>query len=326
MASSWLPLEGPLIEIEEQIAELQRLTERRGIDKSDQIAALQRRHAELTERIFSNLSAWDRTLMARHPKRPYMLDYIPLIFSEFIELHGDRRFGDDAAIVAGLARLDGRTVALVGHQKGRDIKERQFRNFGSARPEGYRKAVRVVKMAEKFGFPVVSLVDTPAAECRVEAEERGICEAIASSMMTMSQLAVPIVVVVIGEGGSGGAIALAVGDWVAMLEHAIYSVIPPEGCAAILSTFGRTASRAAEAAEVLRLTADAIFELGVIDEIIEEPLGGAHRDLEATAQRIKSSILRSLEGLSHLTPAELIDRRYRKFRRMGQVTEPQPTE
>lgn len=326
MSSQWSPLEGPLIEIEEQIAELERLTERRGIDKSAQIAVLKRRHAELTERIFAELSAWDKTIMARHPRRPYTLDYVPLLFSEFIELHGDRRFGDDPAIIAGLARLDGRAVALIGHQKGRDIKERQFRNFGSARPEGYRKAMRIMKMAEKFGFPVVSLVDTPAAECRVEAEERGICEAIASSMMTMSQLTVPVVVVIIGEGGSGGAIALAVGDWVAMLEHAIYSVIPPEGCAAILTTFGRDASRASEAAEALRLTAEATFQLGVIDEVIEEPLGGAHRDPGAAAQGIKSSILRSLEGLSHLTPAALVDRRYRKFRRLGQVREPEPTE
>jgi acetyl-CoA carboxylase carboxyl transferase subunit alpha len=322
MASQWSPLEGPLIEIEERIAELERLTERRGIDKSAEIAALRRRHAELTERIFSNLTPWDRTLMARHPRRPYTLDYLSLMFSEFIELHGDRRFGDDPAMVAGLARLDGRTVAVVGHQKGRDIKERQFRNFGSARPEGYRKAGRIMRMAEKFGFPVISLVDTPAAECRVEAEERGICESIASSMMLMSQLAVPIVVVIIGEGGSGGAIALAVGDWIAMLEYSIYSVIPPEGCAAILSTFGRDASRAPEAAQALRLTADSTFELGVVDEVIEEPVGGAHRDPAATAQRIKSSVLRSLEGLSHLSPAELIDRRYRKFRRMGQLSEP----
>ena len=311
-----------MLELEERISELERFTAAEGIDKSAEISALRARHAALLEQIFSNLSPWDKTLLARHPSRPYMLDYLPLIFEEFQELHGDRRFGDDPAVVAGLARLDDRTVAIVGHQKGRDTKERQFRNFGSARPDGYRKAVRIMRMAEKFGHPVISFVDTPAADPRVESESRGICEAIASSMREMAGLTVPIVVVIIGEGGSGGAIGLAVGDWVCMLEHSIYSVIPPESCASILSTFGQDKARGAEAAEALRLSAEDTYRLRVVDEIIAEPRGGAHRDPTATAERIKASIQRALEGLSHLGAVELVEQRYRKFRALGDFQEP----
>jgi len=260
-------------------------------------------------------------MMARHPNRPYTLDYVKIIFDDFIELHGDRRFGDDPAIVAGMARFDGQTVMVIGHQKGRDVKERQFRNFGSARPEGYRKAMRVMELAERRGVPVISFVDTPAAEARLEAEERGISESIATSMALMSRLRVPIYVVVIGEGGSGGAIGIAVGDHITMLEHSIYSVIPPEGCAAILETFGRDGSRGYEAAEALKLTAEDNLRLGTIDEVITEPLGGAHRNLQETAMLIKGSIQAVLPGLQALPVEQLVMRRYEKFRRIGQFGE-----
>ena len=319
--SRWLPFEKPLQEIEEQIKLLEEYTASHGIDRSDKIKEMRVRHTELSQQIFSNLSAWDKTLMARHPNRPYTLDYLKLIFDDFIELHGDRRFGDDPAIVAGVARLDGQTVMVVGHQKGRDVKERQFRNFGSARPEGYRKAMRVIELAEQSGVPVISFVDTPAAEARPDAEERGISEAIAASMALMSRLRTPIFVVVIGEGGSGGAIGIAVGDHIAMLEHSIYSVIPPEGCAAILDTFGRDGSRGHEAAQALKLTAQDNLRLGIIDEVIPEPIGGAHRNLVGTAELVKASIQAVLPGLQALPVAALLDRRYAKFRRIGEFHE-----
>lgn len=319
--SRWLPFEKPLQEIEEQIKLLEEYTASHGIDRSEKINELRARHAELSQQIFSNLSPWDKTLMARHPNRPYTLDYVKIIFEDFIELHGDRRFGDDPAIVAGVARMDGQTMMVIGHQKGRDVKERQFRNFGSARPEGYRKAMRVMELAEQSRVPVISFVDTPAAEARPDAEERGISEAIASSMALMSRLRTPIFVVVIGEGGSGGAIGIAVGDHIAMLEHAIYSVIPPEGCAAILDTFGRDGSRGHEAAQALKLTAQDNLRLGIIDEVIPEPIGGAHRNLIATAELIKGSIKAVIPGLQIMPVEELLERRYAKFRRIGQFHE-----
>ena len=319
--SRWLPFEKPLQEIEEQIKQLEEYTASHGIDRSAKIAQMRAEHTTLSQQIFSNLSAWDNTLMARHPNRPYTLDYINVIFDDFIELHGDRRFGDDPAIVAGVARLDGQTVMVVGHQKGRDVKERQFRNFGSARPEGYRKAMRVMELAERQQIPVIVFVDTPAAEARLESEERGISEAIASSMALMSRLRTPIFITVIGEGGSGGAIGIAVGDHIAMLEHAIYSVIPPEGCAAILDTFGRDGSRGFEAAEALKLTAEQNLHLGIIDEVIAEPIGGAHRELLKTAQLLKDSMLRVLPTLQRTPLDALVANRYAKFRRIGQFTE-----
>jgi acetyl-CoA carboxylase carboxyl transferase subunit alpha len=333
--SRWLPFERPLQELEEnirQLEELERSIITRGMDKSaeatrvkDEIARLKARRDRLSEQIFSSLSPWDKVLMARHPSRPYTMDYVRLMFEDFVELHGDRRFGDDPAIVAGLARLDGRQVAVIGHQKGRDLKERQFRNFGSARPEGYRKALRVAQLAEKFNRPLVSFIDTPAAESRLEAEERGICESIARNMAEMSSLRVPIAVIVIGEGGSGGAIGIGVGDWVMMLEHSTYSVIPPEGCAAILDAFGRDSSRAPEAAQALRLSAQDALEFGIGDEIIAEPLGGAHRDPAGTAERIKDSLIRILEQLGAMSADDLVRRRYAKFRNIGRFVEP-PTE
>jgi acetyl-CoA carboxylase carboxyl transferase subunit alpha len=313
----WLPFEKPLRELEEQILELERYTAEKGINRSREISALRRRQEQLSREIFARLSPWDNVQLARHPERPYTLDYIGRIFEDFVEIHGDRRFGDDPAIVAGLGLLEGRPVVIVGHQKGRDIKERQLRNFGSARPEGYRKAMRAMKLAEKFGYPLLSFVDTPAADSRPESEERGICEVIGGSQARMAGLKVPILVTIIGEGGSGGAIALAVGNWVAMLEHAVYSVIPPESCAVILSAFGRDASRGPEAAQALGVSAKQTLALGVIDEVLEEPLGGAHRDPEAMAGAIRQALLGQLEKFSKLSPAELLEHRYRKFRAIG---------
>lgn len=315
--SRWLPFEKPLQEIEEQISQLEAFTASHGIDRSDKITALRERHAILSRQIFSNLSAWDKTQMARHPNRPQTLDYVKLICDDFIELHGDRRFNDDPAIVAGVGRVQGQSVMVIGHQKGRDVKERQLRNFGYSRPEGYRKAMRVMELAERMRVPVISFVDTPAAEARLEAEERGISEAIASCMALMSALRTPIFVTIIGEGGSGGAIGIAVGDHIAMLEHSIYSVIPPEGCASILDTFGRDGTRGFEAAEALKLTAQDNLRLGIIEEVIPEPLGGAHRNAVHTAHAIRDTFLRVIPELQRLSVDELLERRYAKFRRIG---------
>lgn len=321
----WLPFEKPLRELEEQIVELERYTTAKGINRTREIAALRSRQEQLSRDIFSRLSPWDNVQLARHPERPYTLDYLGLLLDDFVEIHGDRRFADDPAIVAGIGLLERRPVVVVGHQKGRDLKERQYRNFGSARPEGYRKAQRAMKLAEKFRYPLLSFVDTPAADSRPESEERGICEAIGSSLAVMSSLRVPIIVTIIGEGGSGGAIALAVGDWILMLEHAVYSVIPPESAAVILSAFGRDPNRAPDAAAALRLSAKQTKKLGVVDDVLAEPLGGAHRDPQAMAVTIKSAITARLEILDKLGPEELADNRYQKFRCIGQVLEtPEP--
>jgi len=313
----WLPFEKPLRELEEQILELERYTTAKGINRSREIGALRYRQEQLSREIFSRLSPWDNVQMARHPERPYTLDYLSLLMTDFVEIHGDRRFADDPAIIAGFGLLEERPVVVVGHQKGRDVKERQLRNFGSARPEGYRKAQRAFKMAEKFGYPLISFIDTPAADSRPESEERGICEAIGTSLLEMSVLRTPVTVVIIGEGGSGGAIALALGDWIMMLEHAVYSVIPPESCAVILSAFGRDASRSPEAATALRLSARQTKELGVIDEVLEEPLGGAHRDLTAMTATIKKALLLKLDALTKMDTDELLRQRYEKFRKFG---------
>jgi len=321
--SRWREMESRLKEVETDIEKMERLLQSSSISEERRAALrarvneLKRRQEQVTREVFAALTPWDNVQLARHQERPYALDYIAAMCEDFVELHGDRRFGDDPAVVAGIAMLDGRRVAVVGHQKGRDIKERQFRNFGSARPEGYRKSARVMKLAEKMGYPVISLVDTPAAESRLEAEERGISNAIAENMELMSSLRTPIVVTIIGEGGSGGAIGLAVGDHVMMLEHAIYSVIPPESCAVILSTFGRDASRAPEAAEALRLAARETMRLGAVDEVIPEPLGGAHRDPAEAAANVKGAILRALEGLEGVPVGELVTARYRKLRGIG---------
>lgn len=320
MPPSWsiLDFEKPIAELDDQIAEIKRLTAEQGEDRSEEIAGLEADRDRLIEEVFANLTPWDKTLLARHPKRPYTLDYIRTIFDDYTELHGDRLFADDHAMIGGIATLDDRQVMFVGQQKGRDLKDRQYRNFGSARPEGYRKALRLAKAAAKFGRPIICFVDTPAADVSVGAEERGISEAIARNMMEMSVLETPIVVVVIGEGGSGGAIGIAVGDRVLMQEHSIYSVIPPEGCAAII---WRDAGKGKEAADALKLTAQGAMELGMIDEIISEPLGGAHRNMEAAAAKVKAAIVKCLDDLEKLSIPKLLDKRYKKFRSMGAYAE-----
>jgi len=321
--SSWsvLDFEKPIAELDDQIAEIKRLTAEQGEDRSDDIAVLEADRDRLIEEVFANLTPWDKTLLARHPKRPYTLDYVRAIFDDYTELYGDRLFADDHAMIGGIATLDERQVMFVGQQKGRDLKERQYRNFGSAKPEGYRKALRLMKIAAKFARPVICFVDTPAADVSVGAEERGISEAIARNMMEMSVLGTPIVVVVVGEGGSGGAIGLGVGDRVLMMEHSIYSVIPPEGCAAII---WRDAAKAKEAADALKLTAQGALELGMIDEVIAEPLGGAHRNVEAAARNVKAAIIKCLDELEKLSVPKLLDKRYKKFRSMGAFAEPAP--
>lgn len=313
-----LPLEKPLVELEERLAQLRAESEEKGRDRTAEIAALEAKLQSLKESLFANLSAWDKILLTRHPDRPYTLDYVERLCTGFLEFHGDRLFGDDPAIVGGMALLQNSPVMLIGHQKGRNLQERQHRNFGQARPEGYRKALRLMKLAEKFQRPVVCLIDTPGAACLTEAEERGISEALARNQMEMARLTVPVVVAIIGEGVSGGAIGLGVGDYILMLEHAIYSVILPEACASIL---WRDAKRAMEAAESLKLSAQDALRFGLIDEIVPEPLGGAHQDYEAAASRLKASLVRALDRLQAQPTSLLLQQRYEKFRRMGQVVE-----
>jgi acetyl-CoA carboxylase carboxyl transferase subunit alpha len=280
------------------------------------IARLQSRADELRAEIFSSLTPWQRVQVARHPNRPCMLDYVERLFTGFSELHGDRRFADDKAIVTGLGYFRGAPVAIVGHQKGRDTKQKIYRNFGYARPEGYRKALRVLEMAQKFGRPVIAFVDTPAAYPGIESEERGVAEAIALNLREMALLETPIVVVVCGEGGSGGALGIAVGDRVLMQEFSVYSVIPPEGCAAIL---WRDASRKVEAAEALKITAPDLIALELVDEIIKEPVGGAHLDYARAADLVGDAINRHLAELQAVDPALRLEGRYQKFRQMGRI-------
>jgi acetyl-CoA carboxylase carboxyl transferase subunit alpha len=285
-------------------------------DASDaELERLRREIAELKREFYAHLGAWQRTILARHPQRPYTLDLIPLLFQDFNEFHGDRAYGDDPAIIAGMARFHGRPVAIVGHQKGHDTKQRVMRNFGQAKPEGYRKALRVMQLAAKFRRPILTFVDTPGAYPGIDAEERGQAEAIARNLREMSRLPVPIIVTITGEGGSGGALGIAVGDRVNMLENSIYSVISPEGCASIL---WRDASKAELAAAALRIIPSDLLELGIIDEVVPEPEGGAHLDYEAAARMLDPVLERNLNDLSRLSTSELLDRRYDKFRRMGQ--------
>jgi len=309
MNNVWLDFERPIMELEKKIEELRGLS---GVDED--LERLQAQADRLKRKIYSNLTRWQRVQLARHPKRPYSLDFIKLIFDDFIELHGDRRFSDDWAVVAGLARLDKFGVGIVAEQKGRDTKEKLKRNFGMPHPEGYRKALRIMKMAAKFNLPIISFVDTPGAYPGVGAEERGQAEAIAVNLFECSTLPVPIQVVVIGEGSSGGALGIAVGDRIMMLENAYYSVISPEGCASIL---WRDSSRNKDAVEALRITAHDQLALGVIDEIIPEPLGGAHLDYATTAKSIKTVLTRNLNELLKIPAQDLIDQRINKFRRIG---------
>jgi acetyl-CoA carboxylase carboxyl transferase subunit alpha len=316
-----LEFEKPLVELQNQIDELKKMAEKQQLTVGDEIAPLEKRLADLRVEIYRNLSPLQRVLVARHKDRPFTLDYVRLGFTDFIELHGDRAFRDDAAIVGGWARLDGETVMIIGQQRGRDTKENLRRNFGMPHPEGYRKALRLMKLAEKFQVPVLTFIDTPGAWAGLGAEERGQSEAIARNLLEMSQLTVPIVATVIGEGGSGGALALGVADRVLMLENAVYSVITIEGCAAILWKDGKSPAMKERAASALRITAQDLYELRVIDEIIPEPPGGAHANHEETAQALQQALLRHLEELRKYKPDKLVRRRREKYLRMGQYAE-----
>ncbi len=317
-AKSWKEWERPLIELEEGIAKLrnhaQKLAEGERADLEAKIEELEKRRDNYLDVMYSRLGPWEKVLVARAEKRPYTLDYLGALFADFVELNGDRRFGADHAIVGGPAMLDERPMMVLGHQKGRNIQERALRNFGMAKPEGYRKAIRLMDLADRFGLPVLTFVDTPAADPGVESESRGISEAIAASMYRMFELSVPTVSVIIGEGGSGGAIGIAASNRVVMLEHAIYSVIPPEGCAAIL---WRKPDMGPQAAAALRLTAQSALEFGLIDEIVPEPKGGAHRDPLEAAMSVRESIVRHLKDLDQMSAADLRKHRYDKFRAMG---------
>lgn len=318
MNLNFLEFEQPIAELEAKIEELRFVGSDSEINLSEEIGRLQAKSRELTESIFSNLSAWQVSQLARHPQRPYTLDYIERIFTEFEELHGDRAYADDPAIVGGVARLDGRPVMIVGQQKGRDTKEKVYRNFGMPRPEGYRKALRLMQMAERFKLPLLTFIDTPGAYPGVGAEERGQSEAIARNLFVLSRLKTPIVCTVIGEGGSGGALAIGVGDRVLMLQYSTYSVISPEGCASIL---WKSAEKASDAAEALGITAPRLKQLDLIDQVISEPLGGAHRDVDTMAQRLKHALLDHLEHMDKVSMDKLLEKRYEHLMLLGNFKE-----
>jgi len=309
-----LDFEKNIRELEDKIAELRSIGQGSQVDLEEEVKKLQKKLKRLLRDTYSKLTPWQRVQVARHPMRPYTLDYIRELTRDFVELRGDRRFADDRAIVAGLAKFEGRTVAVIGHQKGRSTKENIERNFGMPHPEGYRKALRVMKLAEKFGFPILTFIDTPGAYPGMGAEERGQAEAIGYNLYEMSQIRVPIIVSITGEGGSGGALALSVGDRLLMQENAIYAVISPEGCASIL---WRDAGKAPLAAEAMKVTAQDLYKLRVIDEIVKEPLGGAHRDHKRAASILKRVIRRHLADLVQKDPEELLEERHRKWRGMG---------
>lgn len=313
----YLDFEKPVVELEQKVQELLQFSSGNA-DLKSEVAKLEKKIEKMREDIFSNLTNWQIAQVARHINRPFTMDYIKHIFTDFVELHGDRNFGDDHAIVGGPARLDGEPVMIIGHQKGRDTKEKVYRNFGMPNPEGYRKALRLMEMAERFNMPVFTFVDTPGAFPGIGAEERGQAEAIARNLREMSSLAVPVIVTITGEGGSGGALAIAVGDRVLMLEYSIYSVISPEGCAAILWSDGTKGEIAAEA---LKCTAKDLKGLGVIDEIVKEPLGGAQRDHEAMAVTLRKALVRNLKELKEIPVERLVEERYQKFRSMSRFIE-----
>ena len=321
MATATLDFEKPILELEKQIDELKRLAGDRQLDVAEEIAPLERKLSELREEIYKNLTPLQRVQVARSNKRPLSDDYFRLVFTDFIELHGDRLYREDAAIMGGWARLDGETVMVIGHQRGRDTKENLKRNFGMPHPEGYRKALRLMKLAEKFHVPVLTFIDTPGAWAGLGAEERGQSEAIAHNLFEMSRLEVPIIATVIGEGGSGGALAMGVADRVLMLENAVYSVITVEGCAAILWKDGKSPEMREKAATALRITAPDLYELKVVDEIIPEPAGGAHADHQAMATAVHDAVCRHLDELRRYKPDKLVRRRRDKFLRMGQYLE-----
>ena len=311
-----LDFEKPIIELEKKIQELKSFISDKRIDLSSELRRLEDKLEHLKKDTYSNLTAWQRVQLARHPQRPYTLDYIQMLLSDFIELHGDRAFSDDKAIVCGFAKFNNQKIVIIGHQKGRDTKENLKRNFGCAHPEGYRKALRVMQLAENFDLPIIVFIDTPGAYPGIGAEERGQSQAIALNLREMSQITVPIIAIVIGEGGSGGALGIGVADRVCVLENAYYSVISPEGCAAILWKDG---AKAPEAAEALKLTAQDLLKTDIIDEVVLEPLGGAHHDPQKTAENIKESINKNLKSLKALDKDELLKLRYKKYRDMGRV-------
>jgi len=314
MNLNFLEFEQPVAELEAKIEELRHVGDDNEINIQEEIIRLEEKSRALTKSLFSALKPWQISQLSRHPLRPYMLDYVERIFDDFEELHGDRMYADDHAIVGGVARLEGRPVMLIGQQKGRSTKEKLHRNFGMARPEGYRKALRLMEMAERFKMPILTFIDTPGAYPGVGAEERGQSEAIARNLKVMAALRTPIVCTVIGEGGSGGALAIGVGDQVSLLQYSTYSVISPEGCASIL---WKSAEKAELAAEAMGITSDRLLELELIDSIVPEPLGGAHRDVDTAVQNLKTSLLSSLDKLSNLSMEELLDRRYKRLMSYG---------
>jgi len=314
MNPDFLDFEQPIAELEAKIEELRYVGSDAEINISEEISRLQEKSQQLTESIFSSLKPAQISQLARHPRRPYTIDYIKHIFTEFEELHGDRTFSDDPAIVGGLARLDGRPVMIIGHQKGRGTKEKVRRNFGMPRPEGYRKALRLMKMAERFSLPLITLIDTPGAYPGLDAEERGQSEAIATNLFVMSDLRIPILSIIIGEGGSGGALAIGVGDRIVMLEFSTYSVISPEGCASIL---WKSADKAADAANAMGITSSRLKELSLVDEVIKEPLGSAHRDVEGMSVSLKKTILKYFEYFDSITIDTLLERRYDRLMKYG---------
>ena len=316
MNPNFLEFEQPIADLEAKIEELRLVGSGSEVNISEEVAKLQEKSISLTENIFSNLSAWQISQLARHPKRPYMLDYIKRIFADFDELHGDRAFADDPAIVGGITRLNDQPVMVIGHQKGREVKEKVRRNFGMPKPEGYRKALRLMEMAERFKMPILTFIDTPGAFPGIDAEERGQSEAIARNLRVMSQLKVPIIATVVGEGGSGGALAIGVCDHLQMLEFSTYSVISPEGCASIL---WRSADKAPEAAAAMGLTAGRLHELGIVDQVIKEPLGGAHRDYDQAADAIRKALVKQLDELKTLEVEALVERRYDRLMSYGNV-------
>jgi acetyl-CoA carboxylase carboxyl transferase subunit alpha len=318
MKLSFLDFEQPIAELEAKIDELEHVQNGSPLDINDEIKRLQKKNTELTKDIYGNLNAWQISQVARHPQRPYTLDYIQALFTDFEELHGDRAFADDPAIVGGVARFEGKPVMVIGHQKGRDVKERQYRNFGMPRPEGYRKALRLYRMAEKFGLPIITLIDTPGAYPGIGAEERGQSEAIARNLYVMAELKTPIIGVIIGEGGSGGALALGVVDQLLMLQYSTYSVISPEGCASIL---WKSADKASVAAETLGITATRLKAVGLVDRIVPEPMGGAHRAPDEMMQNLRKALVEELAAAEKQPINKLLDQRYERLMSYGKFKE-----
>ncbi|WP_339671404.1 acetyl-CoA carboxylase carboxyltransferase subunit alpha [Dasania marina] len=314
MNPNYLDFEQPIADLEVKIEELQLVGSDNDLNIVEEIDKLREKSTKLTEKIFANLTPWDTVKVARHPLRPYTLDYIDRVFTDFQELHGDRHFADDAAIIGGMARLNGKPVMVIGQQKGRGVQEKVRRNFGMPKPEGYRKALRLMEMAERFKLPIITLIDTPGAYPGIDSEERGISEAIAKNLAVMSRLSTPIICIVIGEGSSGGALGIGVGDHLAMLQYATYFVISPEGCANII---WKTSAKAPEAAEAMGLTSTILEDLGIVDATIPEPLGAAHRDIDLMAERIKDHLVKRLAVLENLPEADLLEKRYQRLMSYG---------